>query len=95
MAADALGARRIGDLAFEVLAAHQVLSVLVTESAILQTRQRLWDQLQLVSEPAGATAAAALLSGAYPPEPGEKVAVIICGANTDPSDLVAHGTPAS
>ena len=95
VAADALGARRIGDLAVEILTAHQVLSVLVTESAILQTRQRLWDQLQLVSEPAGATAAAALLSGAYAPEPGEKVAVIICGANTDPSDLVAHGTPAS
>jgi len=101
VAADALGARRIGSLAFEILTAHQVhgshrvdgspqvQSVLVTESAIVQTRQRLWDRLQLVVEPAGATAAAALLSGAYVPEPGERVAVIICGANTDPSDLMA------
>ena len=101
VAADALGARRIGSLAFEILAAHQVHgshqvhSVLVTESAIVQTRQRLWDELQLVSEPGGATAAAALLSGAYAPEPGERVAVIICGANTDPSDLVAQSDPAS
>lgn len=102
VAADALGARRIGDLAFEILTANQahgpravhgsrqIHSVLVTESAIVQTRQRLWDQLQLASEPAGATAAAALLSGAYAPEPGERVAAIICGANTDPSDLVAQ-----
>lgn len=90
VAADSLGARRIGDLAFEVLTAHQVHSILVTESAIVQTRQLLWDRLQLVVEPGGATAAAALLSGAYVPEPGERVAAIICGANTDPSDLVAQ-----
>lgn len=99
VAADALGARRIGSLAFEVLAAPQVdgsadiQSVLVTERAIIRTRQLLWDQLQLVSEPGGATAAAALLSGAYAPEPGERLAVIICGANTDPSDLVARRDP--
>ena len=90
VAADALGARRIGDLAFEVLAATHVQSVLVSDDAIAQTRQRLWDRLQLVSEHGGATAAAALLSGAYAPEPGERVAVVICGANTDPSDLVAQ-----
>lgn len=90
VAADALGARRIGDLAFEILTAHQVHSVLVTENAIVQTRQRLWDRLQLATEHGGATAAAALLSGAYAPEPGERVAAIICGANTDPSDLVGH-----
>ena len=91
VAADSLGARRIGSLAFEVLNAHQVQSVLVTESAIISTRQRLWDELQLVTEPGAATAAAALLSGAYAPEPGERVGVIICGANTDPSDLVSRG----
>jgi threonine dehydratase len=90
VAADALGARRIGNLAFEILTTHQVHSVLVTESAIVQTRQRLWDQLQLATEPAGATAVAALLGGAYAPEPGERVAAVICGANTDPSDLVTQ-----
>lgn len=95
VAADSLGARRIGALAFEVLSAHPVQSILVTESAIIQARQRLWDQLQLVSEHAGATAAAALLGGAYAPEPGERVAVIICGANTDPSDLVGRRDPAA
>ena len=95
VAADALGARRIGDLAFEILTAHQVHSILVTDSAITATRQLLWDRLQLVVEPAGATAVSALLSGAYVPEPGERVAAIICGANTDPSDLVSRQTPIS
>lgn len=100
VAADALGARRIGDLAFEILTAHQahsveVHSVLVTESAIIAARQLLWDRLQLATEHGGATAAAALLRGAYVPEPGERVAVIICGANTDPSDLVAGQDPIS
>ena len=90
MAADALGARRVGKLALEILKTHQVHSILVTERAIIGTRQLLWDELQLAPEPAGATAAAALLSGAYAPEPGERVAVVVCGANTDPSDLVAR-----
>lgn len=88
VAADSLGARRIGKLAFEVLSASQVQSVLVSDGAIASTRQRMWDRLRLVSEAGGATAAAALVSGAYSPEPGERVAVIVCGANTDPSDLV-------
>lgn len=90
VAADALGARRIGELAFETLTAHQVHSVLVADSAIVAARQRLWDRLHLVVEPAGATAVAALLSGAYVPGPGERVAVILCGSNTDPTDLVAQ-----
>jgi threonine dehydratase len=38
---------------------------------------------------AGAAApVAALTSGGYRPEPGERIAVVLCGANTDPSDLV-------
>jgi threonine dehydratase len=90
VAADALGARRIGDLAFEILTAHQVHAILVADRAIVAARQRLWDQLQLVVEPAGATAVAALLSGAYVPAPGERVAAILCGSNTDPCDLVAQ-----
>ena len=34
-----------------------------------------------------AAAYAALTSGAYLPAPGERVVVLLCGANTDPSDL--------
>jgi threonine dehydratase len=95
VAADSLGARRIGELAFEILSGHQVHSVLVTERAIVQTRQRLWDEVRLATESGGATASAALAGGAYAPEPGERVAVILCGANTDPSDLTASPSPAN
>jgi threonine dehydratase len=38
--------------------------------------------MQLVTEPGGAAAFAALLSGAYRPEKDERVGVIVCGANT-------------
>jgi enamine deaminase RidA (YjgF/YER057c/UK114 family) len=46
------------------------------------TRSANWDVLRIVAEPGGATALAALLSRAVPRE-GERIAVIICGANTD------------
>lgn len=87
VAADALGARRVGDIAWQVARESGMGSVLVPESAIMRARQRLWDDLRVVVEPAGATAAAALLCRAWVPEPGERVAVVLCGANTDPSDL--------
>ena len=87
LAADALGARRVGDIALEVARGTAMHSVLVPDAALATARRRLWDELRVVVEPAGATAAAALLSGAFVPEPGEQVAVILCGANSDPSDL--------
>lgn len=87
VAADSLGARRLGELPFQLLTRHDVASVLVSEAAILAARRALWQRLRLVAEPAGATAAAALLSGAYRPAPEERVGVVICGANTDPGDL--------
>jgi threonine dehydratase len=39
------------------------------------------------SEFGAATAYAALLSGRYVPDDGERVAVVVCGANTDPATL--------
>jgi threonine dehydratase len=56
--------------------------VLVDDDAIRQAQAALWSGLRVVAEPAGATAFAALLSGRYRPGAGEKVAVLICGANT-------------
>lgn len=88
VAADSLGARRIGELAFDVVRRVGVRSVLVEDAAVVAARRRLWDELRLVVEHGAATAAAAVLTGAYRPEPGERVAVVLCGANTDPSDLV-------
>ncbi|MGR6921785.1 threonine/serine dehydratase [[Actinomadura] parvosata] len=85
--ADALGASKIGGLAFEVLSGPRVESVLVTDEAIVSARRTLWERHRLAAEHAGAAAYAALLSGAYRPEPGERVAVVVCGSNTDPATL--------
>lgn len=87
LGADSLGASRIGELGFASL--RDAHSVLVDSGAIVGARRRLWDETRLVAEPGGAAALAALLSGAYVPEEGERVAVVVCGGNTDPSDLVA------
>lgn len=88
IAADSLGARRVGTLAFALAQSRAVHSVLVDDDAILRAQRLLWSELRVVAEPGGATALAALLSGAYVPRPGERVGVIVCGANTDPG-LVA------
>ena len=88
VAADSLGARRLGSIAWEVASALGIGSVLVDDDAIVAARQATWDRYRVVLEPGAAAPVAALLSGAYRPAEGERVAVVLCGANTDPSDLV-------
>lgn len=87
IAADSLGARRVGKLMFRI--AEQAIDrvVLVDDAAIRSTQLLLWRDLRLAVEPGGATALAALISGAYPYRPGERIGVVICGGNTDPSSL--------
>ena len=58
-------------------------AVLVTDDAIRAAQATLWDVLRIVAEPGGAAALAALLSGRYKPEAGERVCVLLCGANTN------------
>ncbi len=89
IAADSLGARRIGGISFSLAARYLTDAVLVPDTAILAAQRRLWDELRVIAEPGGATALAALLCGAYTPVPGETVALLICGANTDPGGLSA------
>lgn len=85
VAANALGARRIGDICFGL--AQGMPSVLVSDDAITQAQHALWREHRQLVEPAGATALAALMSGAYVPEPGERVAVLVCGGNIAPDPL--------
>lgn len=87
VAADALGATRAGHIAVEVTAAAGVRSLLVSDDAIIAARRELWRSYRVATEHAGATALAALLSGAYRRSPDERVAVLVCGANTDPATL--------
>jgi threonine dehydratase len=80
IAVSALGARRLGDHAWA--ARHEVAEALaVTDAAVIDAQERLWSACRLRAEPAGAAALAALTSGAYRPAAGERVAVLVCGAN--------------
>ena len=84
VAADALGARQVGALMFPIAQAYVSEAVLVTDDAIRETQRLLWDRLRLVAEPGGATALAAVISGAWTPPTGARVGVLVCGSNTDP-----------
>jgi threonine dehydratase len=83
VAADSLGARRVGDLMFPVAQKFVPQSVLVSDEQIVEAQRTLWQHLRLIAEPGGATALAALLSGVYKPHPGERVGVVLCGSNAD------------
>jgi threonine dehydratase len=87
IAADSLGARRVGALMFPLAQRYVDHVALVSDDAIRNAQVALWETLRIVAEPGGAAAFAALLSGAYRPQPGERVGVLICGANTTAVDL--------
>ncbi|WP_258727193.1 threonine/serine dehydratase [Cellulomonas sp. NS3] len=87
VAADSLGARRIGSIAFDVARRTRPVSVLVDDEAILAARTALWQDHRMAVEHGAAAAYAGLTSNAYRPAPDERVAVVICGANTDPGTL--------
>jgi threonine dehydratase len=87
LAADSLGARRLGSLAWPIVQAHVADSVLVPDAAIKEAQVLLWDRFRLMVEPGGATALAALLCGAYRPAADERVGVLVCGGNVDPATV--------
>ncbi len=87
IAADSLGARRTSAMALHAAQQPGVTSLLVPDSEIVRARRLLWDHRRVAVEHGAATALAALTSGAYLPEKGERIAVVLCGANTDPASL--------
>jgi len=89
LASDSLGARRAGELMFPIAQKFVAQAVLVGDDPILEAQKLLWQSLRLVAEPGGATALAALLSGAYKPRPGERVGVVLCGSNADLAKFVS------
>lgn len=88
IAADALGASRIGVPNFEIAQKLVRDSVLVNDQAVRAALHALWQELRVIAEPAGAAGLAALMAGAYRPAPGERVATLVCGANTEPGSVV-------
>jgi threonine dehydratase len=83
LAADSLGAKRVGDLNFDIARTLVSQVVLVEDIAIAEAQRRLWAEFSVIAEPGGAAAFAALASGAYQPERNERVGVLVCGANAD------------
>lgn len=81
IAADSLGARRVGALMFPLAQAFVENAVLVEDDAILATQRLLWERLRIVTEPGGACALSALVSGAYVPDNNDPICVVICGGN--------------
>jgi len=82
--ANALGAKRIGRLPYDIAKARGLDVLLIPDDAVAQAQKLLWQNLRQLVEPAGAAALAAITSGAYVPAKGEKVAVLLCGANPAP-----------
>ncbi len=89
IAADSLGARRIGAIAWELTQQHVQHSLLLEDAAIRAAQLWLWRELKLAVEPAAALGLAALQTGAYQPQADGKVCLVLCGANFDPASLNA------
>jgi len=90
IAADSLAPKRVGELMFPIAQRYVDSVLLVSDSAIQQAQQALWNVLRVVTEPGGAAAFAALLSRRYQPNPSERVGVLLCGGNTTAVDFATR-----
>ena len=81
IASNALGAKKAGNICFQLAKEQDILALTIKDEDIALAQILLWDKLRQFVEPAAATALAALTSGAYIPKENEKVAVLICGGN--------------
>ena len=87
VAADSLGAGRLGAVPWSVVRHFVDEAVVVSDDDIRAAQRHLWDQFRLIAEPGGAAALAAIRSGAYRPAPDERIVVVVCGSNCDPSTV--------
>ncbi|TIT63422.1 MAG: threonine/serine dehydratase [Mesorhizobium sp.] len=87
IAADSLAPKRVGEMMFPIAEAFVERSILVSDDDIIAAQKALWNRVRIISEPGGAAAFAAILSGRYAPTPGERVAVLVCGANANPANF--------
>jgi threonine dehydratase len=91
VAADALAPRRVGELVFPITQAYVEDVVLVDDASILAAQRALWEAARITAEPAASVGIAALLTGTYKAAPGERLAVVISGANMAPAQLDRNG----
>jgi threonine dehydratase len=92
VAADSLGARNTGELVYDICRRTVDHVALVSDAAIREAQALLWRDWRLATEPGGAAALAALVSGAYKARSGERVGILLCGANVELATLadIAH-----
>lgn len=82
IAADSLAPRQVGEMMFPIAQKYVAESVLVTDDHIREAQKKLWETVRIVAEPGGTAALAALLSGRFQTEPGQRIGVVVCGGNT-------------
>jgi threonine dehydratase len=88
LAVSSLGSNRIGDIPWDAISQWVEGSILVSDDDVRAAQSWLWNETRLIAEPGAATTVAALLTGKYQPESGEKVVALVCGANTDPGSVI-------
>ena len=89
LAADSLGAKRVGEMPYAIAREAVDHVALVSDDAIRMAQKTLWQDFRIMSEPGGAATLAALLSGAYRAKTGERVGVLLCGGNVDPAQVTS------
>ncbi|MEM9321109.1 MAG: threonine/serine dehydratase [Pseudomonadota bacterium] len=89
ISAGSLGGPRLGDLPYLIAKERIETALLVPDAAVFEAGRLLWEATRMVVEPGAATALAAITSGAYVPEPDERVAVLLCGSNAAPDWFLA------
>jgi threonine dehydratase len=87
--ADGLNGPYAGANCVQVCLGLGVESVLVTEVALEEAFRFMYGRMKLACEVAGAATAAALLSGAFVPDPGQTVAAVVSGGNVAPKTAAA------
>ena len=80
---DALQTPRVSPITFGILKERKALALAVTEAAVREAVRCAWSKHQLVVEPGGAVALAALLSAQLEPQDG--TVVVLSGGNVDPA----------
>ena len=92
--ADGLAAPFAGEIPYQMVQKYCDDVVLIDDSTIAMGVRELLLSTKLLAETAGATATAAILSGAIPVKPGERVVSMVSGGNIDLpklSSLLAPG----
>jgi threonine dehydratase len=80
---DALQTPRVSPITFGILQDRNATALSVTDAEAAEAVRFAWERYQLVVEPGGAVALAAILAGKLPPL--EDTVVVLSGGNIDPA----------